>query len=238
MVRWVKFGVANVKSARSDQPIGYDQSFALAVLPRPRLDHHEGLGERMLVSDGEMDEGDAAGRRDRLEPLRSAAGQAHGRLPARQIDHAHVAPEHAAPEAGPERLGASLLGGETFAVGGGAVLAAFRLAALYIGEAARDEALAMALQRLLDATDVAKVAADADDHGAAPGRPESGRRGGIPSPRAAGRGTARRSLDPSTLRALLLSVPFPVPLRSPGWIPSVSRMLSSLVHRRAHPPDG
>ena len=37
--------------------------------------------------------------------------------PRRQIDHAHVAPEHAGAQAGAERLGAGLLGGETLGIG-------------------------------------------------------------------------------------------------------------------------
>ena len=67
------------------------------------------------------------GRRDVLKPRQRAARQLHGGLAARQIDHAHVAPEHAAVQAGAERLGAGLLGGEALGVGGGAVGAACRI---------------------------------------------------------------------------------------------------------------
>ena len=99
------------------------------------------------------------------QALRRTAGQLHGRLAARQVDHAHVAPEHAvatcrcrAPwrrlpwrrSAWRRRRRAALRRSE--------------LGLLDVGEDARDEALAIALQRLLDAPDVDQVAADADDH--------------------------------------------------------------------------
>ena len=138
-----------------------------------------------------------AGRRDGGEPRRRAAGQPHRRLAAGQIDDAHVAPEHAAAQPRAQRLGAGLLGGEALGVGGGAPGAPLRAAPLDVGEAARDEALAEALERLLDAADVAEVAADADDHRLPPrARPSSiaariaarSRRGRRRSPRRSGNG--------------------------------------------------
>src|SRR5947209_15070201 len=111
-----------------------------------------------------MDEGFAPRRGDFRQPLGGAAGQPHRRRAARQIDDAHVAPEHAVAQAGAERLGAGLLGGEALGVGGGALGAAVALGLLDPGEAASDEAGAEPIQRLLDALDVAEVAADADDH--------------------------------------------------------------------------
>ena len=78
-------------------------------------------------------------RRERVEALSRAAGQRHGRPAGRQVDHAHVAPPHAAANAGAERLGAGLLGGEALGVGLGAVLAALGLGALDVGEDARRE---------------------------------------------------------------------------------------------------
>ena len=66
-----------------------------------------------------------------------------------------------------ERLGARFLGGEALGVGGGAQLPSLRLPPLDLGEHAPDEALAVALERLLDAPDVDQVAADSDDHLAA-----------------------------------------------------------------------
>ena len=101
-----------------------------------------------------------AARRSAAPPVSRIVG-----WPLGQIDDAHVAPEHAVAQAGAERLGAGLLGGEALGVGGGALGAAVAiLRALDLGEAARDEALAEALERLLDAADVAEVAADAEDH--------------------------------------------------------------------------
>ncbi len=57
------------------------------------------------------------GRRQGLQPAQRAAGELHGRLPARTVDHAHVAPPDAGAHAGAERLGARFLGGETLGVG-------------------------------------------------------------------------------------------------------------------------
>ena len=61
------------------------------------------------------------------KPLERAAGQLHRRLAAGQIDHAEIAPEHAAAEAGAERLGAGLLGGIALGIGLDAVLRGRRL---------------------------------------------------------------------------------------------------------------
>ena len=106
-----------------------------------------------------------ARRRDRGEARRGAAGQRQGRLAAGQVDDADVAPEHAAVEAGAQRLGAGLLGGVAARVGFRAVAHGARSAARSIGgEHARDEALAEAVERALDAPDVDQVAAEADDH--------------------------------------------------------------------------
>jgi len=82
---------------------------------RPRLDHHEGLRQRVLVGDGQVDEGLAAVRRDRRQPRRRAARQPHRRLAGGQIDDAHVAPEHAAPQAGAERLAQASLAAKRLA---------------------------------------------------------------------------------------------------------------------------
>ena len=94
-----------------------------------------------------------------------AAGQLHGRPARRHVDHADVAPEHAAPEPGAERLGAGLLGGETLGVGfhspwrGASALA--RSAAVKMR---REKALAVAFDRLADAARVDDVGTEADDH--------------------------------------------------------------------------
>src|SRR5271166_312401 len=131
---------------------------------RAGLDDDEGLGERRLVGDGQVNDGLGPGRQDRPEASRRAAAQAHRRLAGGEIDHAHVAPIDAAPEAGAERLGAGLLGRKPLGVGGRARRAPVRLPPLGLGEAAADEALAVSRERLFDAADVAKVAADAKDH--------------------------------------------------------------------------
>jgi hypothetical protein len=123
----------------------------------PRLDHHEGLRERRLVGDGQVDDGLAAGRDDRRQTRRRAAGKKHRRLARRQVDDAHVAPEHAVAQARAQSLGAGFLGRKALGVGGGAPGPAVRPLAFDFGEAAREEALAETLQRLLDAVDVAKV---------------------------------------------------------------------------------
>jgi hypothetical protein len=77
---------------------------------------HEGLGERRLVGDRQVDERLAALRCERRQPRRRAAGEAHRRLARGEVDHAHVAPEHAAAQAGAQRLGAGLLGREALGV--------------------------------------------------------------------------------------------------------------------------
>src|SRR5262249_42605355 len=82
----------------------------------------------------------------------------------RQIDHAHVAPEHARAQAGAERLGAGLLGGEALGIGLSALGAPLGLGPLGCGEDAAEEAFAVSLDRPFDAADVDEVGPDADDH--------------------------------------------------------------------------
>ncbi|CAD5254259.1 hypothetical protein BOS5A_200102 [Bosea sp. EC-HK365B] len=98
------------------------------------------------------------------ETRRSAAGQPHGRPPARQVHHFHVAPEHAGPDAGAERLRAGLLGCEATGIGGRARGSAIGFRLLARSEDALREALAKAGERVLDAADVAEIGADAEDH--------------------------------------------------------------------------
>src|SRR5436190_2974762 len=131
---------------------------------RNTRDDHDRLSQRIFVGQGKVDLGGEAGRRDFLQAGERAPGQHQGRLAAAQIDHPHVAPEHAAPQAGAERLGASLLGGEALGVARGTRRAALGAPLLDLGEDAPDEALAEALQRFLDAADVAEIVADAQDH--------------------------------------------------------------------------
>src|SRR5271165_2040454 len=158
--------LASRKRGDREAPAGYSGREDLVPLRRrrARLDDHERLGERRLVGDREMDEGFRSWREDRLQALGRTAGQPHGRLPRRQVDDPHVAPEDATLEARAERLGAGLLGGEPLGVRGGASGAGVGAAPLDFGEAALDEPLPVTLERLLDAANVAKVAADSDDH--------------------------------------------------------------------------
>ncbi len=94
-------------------------------------------------------------RRQQLgQPRRGTAGELHGRLAAGQVHDAHVAPEDALGNAGAERLRAGLLGGEALGIGGGAAGPALGARPLDVGEDARQEPLAVARQRLLDAADV------------------------------------------------------------------------------------
>src|SRR5262249_28284706 len=76
----------------------------------------------------------------------------------------HVAPEHARAQTGPERLGARLLGREALGIGFRPPGAAFRLRALDRGEDTLQEAVAMALDGALDATDIDQVGTDPEDH--------------------------------------------------------------------------
>src|ERR1051325_2589666 len=130
-------------------------------------DDHDRLGERVFVGQGEVDlRGHACGR-DLLDAGERAAGARDRGLVAAHVDHAHVAPDHAAAQARAERLGAGLLGGEALGVARRPRGAALRALLLDLRKDALDEAVAEALERLLDAPDVAEIVADAQDHAAA-----------------------------------------------------------------------
>src|ERR1700726_2364266 len=89
------------------------------------------------------------------------------RRPSRwQIDDAHVAPPHAAAHASAERLGAGFLGGEALGVGLDLLLLALGALAFFLRENAREEALAVTCDHLLDAPHVGDIGADAEDHAA------------------------------------------------------------------------
>src|SRR5207302_1202719 len=91
--------------------------------------------------------------------------QHHGGPARAQIDHAHVAPEDALPEPGSKRFCTGLLGGEALGVGRCAAGPGVRFRAFRGCEDTRQEALAVAVERLLDAADVDDVVAQAQDHG-------------------------------------------------------------------------
>src|SRR5207248_2315177 len=103
-------------------------------------------------------------RCDLFEPPQGAAGQPHTGLPRSQIDDPEIAPEHAVAKPGAERLRTGFLGGKPPRVAGRAVGAPVAFAALGIGEDAFEKAIAKALHRLLYATDIDQVAADAENH--------------------------------------------------------------------------
>ncbi len=99
---------------------------------------------------------------------RSTPGQRHGRLAARQVDHAQVAPVDAVPgHPGAQRLGAGLLGGEALGVTGRPGRAAVGFLLLDRCEHPIRETAAEAIEGFLDAADVDQVVAEADDHGVA-----------------------------------------------------------------------
>lgn len=75
-----------------------------------------------------------------------------------RVDNTNVLHEHAALEACAHGLGKSLFGGEALGIGAGLRERAARcLGALHIGEDTVDELVAPAVERFLDALDVAEV---------------------------------------------------------------------------------
>ena len=110
-----------------------------------------------------MDERLGPRRQQRSQPFGRAARQPHGRLPGWKIDHPHVAPEHSPPQSGAQRLGAGLLGGESLSVGRRASGSPIRAALFGLGEATGGKTLPVPGERLLNALDIAKIAADPDD---------------------------------------------------------------------------
>src|SRR5215467_9460013 len=140
---------------------------------RNRRDDDERLRQRTLIGDSHVDTRFAARRGDRLEPLKCASGELHGRTPRWQIDHPHVAPEHTSPQPGTERLRAGLLGGKALGIGLEPVGAALGSRPLGVGKDARQEALTITLDCARDPARGAKVGADADDHEVTLARPRS-----------------------------------------------------------------
>jgi hypothetical protein len=111
------------------------------------------------------------------EPFGGAAGQRQRRRARRGVDDADVLHEHAALESRADGFRKGLLRGEALGIGAGTrERAPRRLGALDIGEDAIFEALAEAVERVLDALYIAEVGAEADDHDACPSRPDTGPR--------------------------------------------------------------
>lgn len=118
----------------------------------------------MIVGDGDMDRRRVAGRDQRRQPHRRAAGERHGRLAGGEVDDPHLRPRDAHPQPGAERFRAGFLRRPAFRVAGRARPAALGFRLLDLGEDALDEALAEPFQRLFDPPDIGEVGADADDH--------------------------------------------------------------------------
>src|SRR5665213_1307369 len=134
-----------------------------------RRNYDESLRQRPIIGDGKVDPRLVARRRQGFKPGERPARQLHGRTPARQVHHPHVAPPDAAPDSGSQRLGAGFLGGESLGVGRhhhSLVLgAAPGPGALGIGENAIETPLAVPLDHRGNPGDIDQVGADADDHG-------------------------------------------------------------------------
>src|SRR5208282_2798990 len=153
--------------ARKARSARRPQCVASRAGKRDRRDDHDGLGDRPVVGDGEVDTHLAARRRDGLEPPFGAARERERGPPRRQVDHANIAPPHPGAEPGAQRLGAGFLGREAFGVGLGPVSPFFRLRPLGRGENAVDKTVAVALDHLGDAAHVGDIGADAENHGGA-----------------------------------------------------------------------
>ena len=119
----------------------------------------------MIVGERQVNMHVIAIGRDRVEPRLCSPGQRQCGGAARGIHNANVLHEHAALEAGADSFGERLFGGKALGIGAGAGERAARgLGAFDIGEDACLETLAKAVERRLDALDVAQVGAEADDH--------------------------------------------------------------------------
>src|SRR5258708_2079587 len=129
-----------------------------------RADDDEGLGERRLVGDRQVDARDHPGRRQRAQTGKRPSGQHHARPPGGQIDDTEIAPEHAVAKSRAKRLRTGFLGGIALGIAGGAVGPRVRFAALDISEDAIEEPRAEPLNHPLDTRDIDEVAADAEDH--------------------------------------------------------------------------
>jgi len=169
------------------------------------FDDHESLSQRIVVRDGEMDRGTVARRQEFRQPRRGAAGKCHGRLAAREVDHAHVAPEDSPRHAGAQRLGACLLGGEALRIRCRALGASFGLRALDFCIDTADESFPVPLKRFFDPSDIDQIRPDAYNHRVADLRQRDGM-------------AARKRLDVLFLKSISSAPDFPANqmLRLPG----------------------
>src|SRR5262245_50940449 len=120
------------------------------LFDRDGLNDHECLREREIIRDRQVDDRAVARWQQPFETQGRAIRQVHGRPTARQVHNSHVAPKYPVGYSGAERLGAGLLGRESLGVGCRARPATFRASPFDIREYPGNEALAMALERLLD----------------------------------------------------------------------------------------
>src|SRR5665213_1869519 len=127
-----------------------------------------GLRGGALVGQRDIDARLMAGRQHGIEPRQCATCQLHGRPPARQVDDAHVAPEHAGAQSGAERLGAGFLGGETLGIGFRDVGPALGLGALGLRKDAAEKTFTVPLDGFGNAARVAEIGAQSNYHNFSP----------------------------------------------------------------------
>src|SRR4029077_7497476 len=95
------------------------------------------------------------------------ARQLHTGLAPGEIDHTHVAPEHAAAQTGAEGLGAGLLRRKALGIGRSTLCPLVGFLALNRGEYSAEEAFAETLNASVDAAYVNQIGTQPDDHLAA-----------------------------------------------------------------------
>ena len=137
---------------------------------QPRFDHNKGLCPRVIVGQCYVNDRLVAGRGHFVQPVARPAGHLHHGLAGMQVRHRHVAPRDAHAQTGPQRLGAGFFRGPAFGVGAGGVAAAFGLGLFNGREDAVAEPVAETVERVLDAVDIRKVGANAQDHRVTPPR--------------------------------------------------------------------
>jgi hypothetical protein len=129
------------------------------------LDYDEGLSQRRIVRKGDVEHGLMAGGRHAPQTLHRPTRQAKGRLSGGKIDDFHIPPEDAMAEARAKGLRAGLLGGEPSGIGRRPRGAPVAPGAFALGENAMGEAIPETFDGTLDATDVAEIRPDAENHG-------------------------------------------------------------------------
>src|SRR5690606_29029071 len=134
------------------------------VVERDARNDDDGLSQRVVVGQAQVDPSRHSRWCDPSELLGCATRQHQRRTAGRQIDDAHVAPEHPLPQAGSERLGAGLLRGEALGIGCRTLVAPIRLLALHLSKHAVEKTVAESRDRPLDTLDVDDVVSEAENH--------------------------------------------------------------------------